>query len=107
MPNLNKNEYGQVVSVDFGEDVSTATAYKFILEPKLGTELEKLAVDGVVLGTINLDVGDETYLANEYINYTIKKDDLDYAGQWRMRGEATLSATNKVISDYIRFTVLE
>ena len=107
MPELNKNEYGQTIYINFGEDVSTATAFNFILEPKQGEKLERSASDGVILGTSNVDVGDEAYLANQYISYTIKENDLDYAGQWRKKAEATISATKKVISDYDFFEVLE
>lgn len=103
MPNINKNEYGQTLRVNLGEDISTATAYDFIIEPKYGEKLEKTGV----LGTVNVVEGDETYLANQYLQYTIADGDIDQAGQWRMKGEADLSATSKVISDYKYFTVLE
>ena len=106
MANLNKGETGQTIFANLGEDVSTATAYKFILEPKLGTKLEKVDADGVTLGTANVDVGDETYLANQYVKYTTQDGDLSYSGQWRLKGEATMSATNQVIGDYRSVTVL-
>lgn len=107
MANLNLNEYGQTLRINMGENVSTATAFKFILEPRQGTKKEKVDADGVVLGTTNITVDDEDWLANEYIEYTLKDGDLDYAGQWRIKGEATMSATNKVISDYKLIGVLE
>ena len=106
MASLNKNEYGQVLYANLGEDISTATAYKFVLEPKLGTKLEKVDADGVTLGTANVDVGDETYLANQYVKYTTQDGDISYSGEWRSKGEATMSSTNQVIGDYTRFTVL-
>lgn len=106
MANLNKGETGQVLYANLGEDVSSATAYRFILEPKVGTKLEKVDADGVAIGAANAEVGDETYLANQYITYTTKAGDLDYVGQWRIKGEATLSGTNKVVGDYKRVTVL-
>lgn len=107
MANLNKSEYGQTIHINFSEDISSATAFNFILEPKQGEKLEKTAADGVVLGTSNVDVGDETYVANQYISYTVKEGDLDYAGQWRKKAEATMSATNKITTDYELFEVLE
>lgn len=103
---LNKGEYGKTLYANIGEDVSSATAYKFILEPKVGTKLEKVDADGVALVTSNTDVGDETYLANKHISYVVKDGDLDYTGQWRIKGEATLSNTNKAVGDYRRITVL-
>ena len=103
MPNINKNEYGQTLRVNLGEDISTATDYILIIEPKYGEELEKTGV----LGVVNVVEGDETYLANEYITYVTSDGDIDKAGQWRVKGQADLSATNRVISDYKYFTVLE
>ncbi len=102
---LNKNEYGQIIYVDLGEDISSATIITMILEPKIGEKLEKTA--GVSVGTVNVDVNDETYLANQYLQYTIEADDLTYAGLWRKKGKAKLSTTNEVISDYTTFTVME
>ena len=103
MPNINKDEYGQTLRVDLGEDISTATAYAFILEPKYGAKLEKTGT----LGTANAVVGDETFLANQHIEYILADGDINKSGQWRMKGEATMSATNKVIGDYVQFTVME
>jgi hypothetical protein len=103
MPNINKNEYGQTLRVNFGEDISTATAYNFIIEPQAGTKLEKTGT----LGTSNVTEGDETYLANQYIEYVTTDSDIDQASQWRKKGEATMSATDKRITDYSYFTVLE
>ena len=107
MPSLNKSEYGQVVRVNLFEDVSTATDLTFVLQPKVGESLERTASNGVAIGTSNVDVGDETYLANQYLEYTILDGDLTYAGQWRIKGKAKLSATKEVISDYKRITVME
>lgn len=107
MADFNRDEYGDIIYVNLGEDISTATELTMVLEPKIGTKKEKVISDGVSLGTANIDVNDETYLANEYMKYTIAADDLDYAGLWRKRGKAKLSSTNLVVSDYENFTVLE
>ena len=107
MANLNVSEYGNTIYANLGADISTFTALNFILEPKVGTKLEKSVSDGVALGTVDLVVDDETYTANEYISYTIKTGDISVSGQWRTKGEATLSSTNKVIGDYKRITVLD
>jgi len=103
MPNFNKNEFGQIIYVNLGEDVSTNTSLAMYLQPKLGTQKEVVPT----LGTANVDVDDETYLANEYLKYTIAEGDLDYSGLWRVKGKAILSSTNVVISDYKTFTVLD
>ena len=108
--NYNKDEFGQLIFADMGQDVSTATELKLILQPQVsvnGDKKEKAGTDGVTVGTVNVVVDDETFLANEYLQYTIKEDDFDKAGLWRVKGEALLSSTNRVIGDYRRFTVAE
>ncbi len=107
MADFNKGEYGDIIYANLGEDISSASELTMVLEPKIGNTLEKSTSDGVSVGTSNIDVNDETYLANEYIKYTIAEDDLSYAGLWRKRGKAKLSSTNSVVSDYVQFTVLE
>ena len=102
MPNLNKNEFGQTLRANLGEDISNATSYKMILQPQLGETLEKTAT----LGTVNIVVDDKTYLANEYVEYTTIDGDLDYAGTWRLKGIAK-STGSDIIGDYRKFTVLE
>lgn len=106
MPSLNKDEYGQVVRVNMLEDVSTNTELNFILEPRFGEKLTKDGTDGVVVGTTNVTVDDESYLANEYLEYTIKEGDLDKEGTWRFRGEVQITATKRVVGDYKFIEVL-
>ena len=105
MPSLNKDEFGQVLRVNMLTDVSTNTALNFVLEPKYGEKLEKST--GVTVGTVNITVDDEQYLANEYIQYTTVDGDLDKSGQWRCKGIVTISSTEKIVSDYKTFTVLD
>jgi hypothetical protein len=120
MPSLNTNEYGQVLRANIGQDVSTATGYTFVLQPKVGQSTNTNATastqpDGAVirtgtdvtLGTTDVTVGDETYLANQYVNYTVKENDLSHSGLWRFKGEATMSTTNKIVGDYKLLTVLD
>ena len=104
---LNQNEYGQTLRVNLSQDVSSATNLGFTLQPKFGVAVEKTDLTGVSVGSTNVDVGDSTYLANEYLEYVIKATDLAYAGQYRMKGKAKLSSTNEIVSDYEFITVLE
>ncbi len=105
--NINSGEYGQTIYANLAQDVSSATSYKFILEPKVGTKIDRVDADGVALGASNIVVDDETYLANQYITYVTKSSDSIKAGLWRIRGEAILSSTNKVIGDFKRLRVLD
>ena len=106
MANLNKGEYGQKVYVNMGEDVSSASSFTFILEPQSGAKLERVAANGVAVGTSNIAYEDTTLIANEYLEYTILEGDLTYVGTWRLKGECVLTSTNKVISDYTTIEVL-
>jgi len=98
---MNVNEFGQTIRANIGEDVSSLTSYKMILEPELGVEVEKDAT----LGTVNIVVGDETFIANRYVEYVVEEKVLDRKGQWRKKGKAT-SATQEISGNYQRFTVL-
>ena len=107
MPNLNHGEYGDTIRVNMGEDVSTNTALTITFQPKYGDPVTRTQADGVAVGSADVEVDDETYQADEYLEYTLQDGDLDaFIGQWRMRGEVQISATNRVIGDFRYFTVL-
>lgn len=101
--NFNCGEYGSILRVNLGEDISTGTSLTVILEPRRGDEKE--FTSNVALGTSNTNVDDETYLANQFLEYTLQNGDLDFIGAWRARGSAIVSG-ELIKSDYINFTVL-
>jgi len=105
MANLNINEYGQKVYVNLGEDISSATGLTFFLEPQNGEKLTRGASDGVAVGSTTITVDDESFTANQYLEYTIKSGDLNHIGQWRLTGQVDQSPTIKVISDYRQIEV--
>lgn len=107
MMTLNKDEYGDTLYAKLSEDVSTATDYGIILEPKFGDKKIKTVSDGVSLGTTNITVNDEDYLANEYVQYVTKDGDIDQSCLWRIKGTAQMSSTRKVIGDYQHFSVID
>ena len=98
---MNVDEFGQTIRANIGEDVSSLTTYKMILEPELGKSEEKIAT----LGTVNVVEGDETFLANQYLEYVVEKDVFHKAGQWRKKGKAS-TPNQEVSGNYSRFTVL-
>ena len=104
---LNIGEYGQTIYADLGEDVSGGSEYTFILQPEFGVKQTKTTSDGVALGTVNINAYGSNLLADQYVEYTLKDGDLDFAGLWRFKGQAQISATNLVIGDYRKITVLE
>ncbi len=117
MADLNKWEYGQVLRADIGQDVSTNTGLRFILQPKSGTPENNTRTDnypnaivrtsGVTVGAVDVVVGDVTFSANEYLEYTTLVNDLSISGLWRVKGEADITSTNKVSGDYRNITVLD
>jgi hypothetical protein len=120
MAPFNKFEFGQVIRANLRQDVLTNTGLEMIIQPEVGSSKNALRVNDnkprgaviannpdVTVGTVDVEVGDETFLANEYLEYTIKADDLSKSGIWRVKGSADITSTNKVIGDFARFTVLE
>jgi hypothetical protein len=103
MGNLNKNEIGQPIRINLGEDISLATP-TLILQPRLGETKE--ITTGVTIPDSAVTIGTTTLNANEYVEYTTKDGDLDYSGQWRYKAKLTFSATDVRQTDYQRFTVL-
>jgi hypothetical protein len=100
---FNVKEYGSILRINFNEDISTGTSYTIYLERWRGDE--KTFTTNIALGTSNIEVDDETYLANQYLEYTLQADDLDKEGQWRAKG-STIVSGELIKPDYIRFTVL-
>jgi len=98
---MNINEYGQIIRANIGKDVSSANSYKINLEPIIGEIVEKPAT----LGVVNIVEGDETWLANQYVEYVVEEGVLSYAGQWRKRGKAQSTSSN-ANGNYSYFTVL-
>ncbi len=103
MANLNKNEVGQPIRINLNEDISLATP-TLILEPKLG--IRKEITSGVTIPAVNVTVGSEILLANEYIEYFTKEDDLDFVGQWRFKAKLDFGVTDIRQTDFQRFSVL-
>jgi hypothetical protein len=90
---------GEKLYIDLSEDVSTYTT-QIILQPPCGSPVTKDAV----LGTVNLDTEIGLLLANQYIYYSLLKDDLNKAGQWAYR--ALLTATGEIRkSNFVPFVV--
>ncbi len=109
MPNFNKNSFGQLLKVNFFQDISTGTSFEMQIEPQFGGQRldgDKpiLTVVGT-LGTVNTVVDDMPFKADQYLEYTIKEDDLKDVGRWRVKGIATLLSVT-VATNYQFFRVL-
>lgn len=103
MSDLNKGEIGQPLVVNFGEDISLATASIIEFEPELGIKKEFVST----IPATSLTIKGQTLIANEYVLYTTLTDeDLDYVGRVRMRAKLTFSSTDERKSNYVKFRVL-
>jgi len=103
MGNLNYKEVGQPIRINLGEDISLSTP-TLMLQPEIGNVKE--ITTGVSVPAVNVTVGDETLLANEYIEYYTLEDDLDYVGRWKFKAKLDFSATDVRQTDYQKFRVL-
>lgn len=103
MGSLNFKEIGQPIRINLGEDISLAIP-TLILQPQVG-ETKEITED-VTIPSVDVTVGDQTFLADQYIEYFTKEDDIDYIGQWRDKAKLNFSPTSILQTDYVRFTVL-
>ncbi len=102
----NVGEFGQVLCVGMGEDVSVNSGLEFILTPQLGPRLVRSGADGVSVGVVDKTVGDTELPANQYLEYVVKEGDLGEAGLWRKQGAVELSVLERVFGNAEFFTVL-
>tara|TARA_R110000782_G_C14819187_1_gene413727 strand:- start:8381 stop:8740 length:360 start_codon:yes stop_codon:yes gene_type:complete len=119
MESLNANEYGQVLRANMKKDISASTSFEMVIQPEQGASKNVHSfsdrLNGAVIatnpevtvGTVDVTVGDVVYLANQYLEYTTKSGDISKSGVWRVRGTVAVSSTNKILGDFLRFTVLD
>lgn len=119
MESLNAYEYGRVLRANMKQDISASTVFEMVIQPekgksrnahKLSNRLNGAVIatnPDVTLGTVDVTVGDVVFLANQYLEYTTKPDDISKSGYWRARGTVAVSATNKLLGDFVRFSVLD
>lgn len=104
MSNLNFNEVGQPIRINFGEDISLSTP-TLILQPEVGQT--KAIITGVSIPSVSVELeSGEVLNANEYLEYFTKDGDLDYVGRWRNKAKLNFSSTDIRQSDFVKFRVL-
>jgi hypothetical protein len=116
---FNAYEYGQVIRANMKQDVSAFTVFEIVIQPEQGYSKNASQLPNrpkgaiiasgsdVTVGTVDVTIGDVLYAANEYLEYTTKINDLSHPGTWRVRGTVVKSAANKLLGDFLRFTVLD
>ena len=101
--NLNFDEIGRPIRINVGSDISLSSP-TLILLPEIGNI--RLIVDGVSIPSVDVVDGNDTYLANQYIEYFTKLGDLNYAGRWKSKAKLNFSTTDVRQTDYQKFRVL-
>ncbi len=103
MTDLNKGEIGQPLRVNLGEDISLATSSIIIAQPEVGQTKEFVAT----VPAVPVVVDGITLNANEYAEYTtLTKEDLNYAGRWRMKLKAEFADNDIRQTNFVKFRVL-
>ena len=103
MANPNLNEVGVTIRVNVGSDIS-ASVPTLMMQPEIG--LIKVITTGVTIPNSTVTVDNETFTANEYIEYSTIDGDLDYVGRWRKKAKLDFSSTDIQQTDYEKFRVL-
>ena len=103
MANPNLNEVGVVIRVNVGKDISLSTP-TLKLQPELGNTKE--FTNGVTIPNVTVTANNETFTANEYIEYNTIDGDLDYVGRWKKKAKLNFSTTDIQQTDYEKFRVL-
>jgi hypothetical protein len=101
MTSVNISSIGQKLYINLDQDISAGTDYKIEIEPRVGEKKEEAAT----LGTSDQAVGDSTYLANEYVYFTLTAGYFDKAGNVRMKAVVTMP-TETLSTDYELFRVM-
>ncbi len=93
MPIFNKDSFGEILKVNFYRDISSGTKFEMVIQAQFeGAELneERPRTVAATLGIVETVVDDMKFLANQYVEYTIKEGDFKDTGRWRTKGIATL-----------------
>ena len=103
MQNFNKDDVGAKLYINFGEDISTATSYGMTIEPERGPKQEVTPT----LGTSDVTVGNQDFLANQYVYYALTSEQFENdVGRARAKAKASFSSTDIRSTDYVMFRVM-
>lgn len=98
---MNVGEYGTLIYLNVGEDISAASNQILFCDPD-GEELTKTAT----VGSVNYTSDDGiVFTADEYATYTFQDGDIDQDGIWKARLHSTTSGVLRK-TDWIPFKVL-
>lgn len=105
---MNVNEWGNYIRINAREDISANTNVMTLKSPQPVVKTQTFtSANGLSVGTVDLDVGGETFKANEYVEYQIQQGDIFLSGDWTARLYSTTpgDAENKISDEPLIFTV--
>lgn len=105
---LNVNEYGRVLRINTGIDLTGATLILTLKSPSPYVEYkQRNNLSGVQRGLVDISIDSDTvFLANQYAEYKFLIGDLDVSGIWSAKIEAYYTSPSQcLITDYINFEV--
>ena len=107
---IREDDVGRILAVNASFDLSGNTELRMVFRKPLGTVVEKLSADGVTAPAVDLSIcvngTVQTFLANEYFQYTTEVGLLDETGQWSIHGEYVDGTPKDLSGDTSNFTVL-
>jgi len=104
---MNKNEYGNYIRIDLNLDLSPFTM-SIILTSPVPYVIEKIITQssGLTIGVNDISIGDQTYIAGQYVEYKIEEGDIFISGNWEIQVKAeTINGDEVRFSDLLTFNV--
>lgn len=107
---VRQDDIGRIFAINAKFDLSGNTELRMVFKKPDGTVVEKLTADGVTAPAVDLticvDGTDETFLANEYWQYSSEAGLLDTTGVWTIHGEYVDATPKDLSGDVSNFTVI-
>lgn len=99
-----RNEYGKILILDTGFDLSSQNGLSLVIDRPDGSQVTRTQASGLAVGGTDLTVDGTTYSANTYVTYTVQDGDLQANGFYYY--QLTVSFTGKRLStERTRFEV--
>lgn len=97
-----KNEIGKRITINVGQDISTATSVGMVFIKPDDTTLTVTAT----IGTTSLTTDCDIIPANEWIYYDFVSGNLDQSGTWRIKSKVIIGSQT-LYGPFDKFKVLE